>query len=61
MSILNIVILVCLVILTLYFYYEYAGDALKRRRTLFEIKMLWMGTKGNYHDAIMKHLNICRK
>lgn len=61
MSIFTIVVLILTFIILLYLYYEYAGDAIKRRRTIFEIKMLWMGTKGNYEDAIMKQFNIGSK
>ncbi|XP_070490209.1 polyprenol dehydrogenase-like [Chironomus tepperi] len=58
MSIFAIVALILTICIFIYLYYEYAGDAIKRRRTIFEIKMLWMGTKGNYEDAIMKQFNV---
>lgn len=61
MSIFQIVLLIVTICILLFLYYEYAGDAIKRRRTIFEIKMLWMGTKGNYEDAIMKQFNVGSK
>ncbi|KAG5672993.1 hypothetical protein PVAND_003074 [Polypedilum vanderplanki] len=57
MEIITIIALVILVCVVLYIYKEFLNDPIKRRRTLFEIKMLWMGTKGNYEDAIMRKYN----
>lgn len=58
MTILTIVILV---IIILYIRRSFIDDPKKWKRTKFELKMLWMGTKGNYQDAIMQSFNhVCK-
>jgi lipoprotein signal peptidase len=61
METVTIVALVFLIIILLYVYFEFVNDPIKWRRTKFELKMLWMGTKGNYEDAIMRKFNfVCK-
>lgn len=50
-----------LIIMILYLRYVSINDPKKWRRMKFEVKMLWMGTKGNYEDAIMQSYNhVCK-
>lgn len=50
-----------LIIMILYLRYVSINDPKKWRRIKFEVKMLWMGTKGNYEDAIMQSYNhVCK-
>lgn len=52
---------VLLSIIILYIRKSFTNDPKKWKRTKFELKMLWMGTKGNYEDAIMQSYNhVCK-
>jgi hypothetical protein len=54
-------ILAIMIFMILYTYKSLASDPLRWRRLMFEAKMLWMGTKGNYEDAIMRAYNhVCK-
>ena len=50
-----------LILMILYLRRVFTNDPKKWRRVKFELKMLWMGTKGNYEDAIMQSYNhVCK-